>query len=39
MLPTHGEDPNNYLAIESNPKTRDMYAKFSIEVRPKTDFI
>ena len=39
VLPTHGEDPNKYLAIESNPKTREMYAEFSIEARPKGDFI
>ena len=39
VLPSHGNDPDKYLAIESNPKTRDMYAKFCIEARPKSDFI
>ena len=39
VLPSHGNDPEKYLAIESNPKTRDMYSKFGIEARPKSDFI
>ena len=39
VLPTHGDDPNKYLAIESNPRTREMYAEFGIEARPKSDFI
>lgn len=39
VIPTHGDDSDKYLAIESNPKTRKMYAEFSIEARPKTDFI
>ena len=39
VLPKHGDNPNKYLAIESNPKTRKMYAKFGIEARPKSDFI
>ena len=39
VLPTHGDDPNRYLAIESNQKTRKMYAEFGIEARPKSDFI
>jgi hypothetical protein len=29
VFPNHGED-TQYLAIESNPRTREMYAKFSI---------
>jgi len=29
VFPTHGDDAR-YLAIESNPRTREMYAKFSI---------
>ena len=29
VFPIHGEDAH-YLAIESNPRTREMYAKFSI---------
>ena len=39
VLPTHGDDPEKYLAIESNEKTREMYAEFGIEARPKGDFI
>ena len=39
VLPKHGNDPDKYLAIESNPKTRNMYEEFGIEARPKTDFI
>ena len=39
VLPKHGNDPDKYLAIESNPKTRSMYEEFGIEARPKTDFI
>ena len=37
--PTYGDDPSKYLAIESNKDTREMYAGFGIEARPKTDFI
>ena len=39
VLPKHGNNPDKYLAIESNPKTREMYAEFGIEARPKSDFI
>ena len=39
VLPTHGDDPSKYLAIESNEDTREMYAQFGIEARPKQDFI
>ena len=39
VLKEHGNDHEKYLAIESNPKTREMYAKFGIEARPKSDFI
>ena len=39
ILPTHGNEAEKYLAIESNPKTREMYAEFGIEARPKGDFI
>ena len=39
VLPTHGDDPSKYLAIESNEDTRDMYARYGIEARPKWDFI
>ena len=39
VLPNHGDDPEQYLAIESNPSTRRMYEKLGIEARPKSDFI
>ena len=39
VLPTHGDDSSKYLAIESNEDTRDMYARYGIEARPKWDFI
>ena len=39
VLPTHGDDSSKYLAIESNEDTREMYARFGIEARPKQDFI
>ena len=39
VLKEHGNDHEKYLAIESNPKTREMYAEFGIEARPKSDFI
>ena len=39
VLPTYGYDSSKYLAIESNEDTREMYAGFGIEARPKTDFI
>lgn len=39
VLPTHGDDSERYLAIESNERTREMYSRFGIEARPKGDFI
>lgn len=39
IIPLHGEDSSQYLAIESNPATRRMYEKLGIEARPKSDFI
>ena len=39
VFTTHGDDPSKYLAIESNKDTREMYARFGIEARPKSDFI
>lgn len=39
VLPTHGDNPEKYLAIESNEKTREIYGEFGIEARPKGDFI
>jgi hypothetical protein len=35
IFPKYGDDPANYLAIESNPHTRDMYARYGIaSVKP-----
>jgi len=35
----HGEDPNNYFGIESNPKTRSEYLEqFKIKSMPKYKF-
>ena len=39
VFPKHGNDSSKYLAIESNEDTREMYAKYGIEARPKLDFI
>lgn len=39
VIPQHGDEPEKYLAIESNPATRSMYKKLGIEARPKSDFI
>ena len=39
ILPMHGDNPDQYLAIESNPKTRDMYDELGIEAKPKQYFI
>lgn len=39
VFPRHGNDSSKYLAIESNEDTREMYARFEIEARPKWDFI
>lgn len=39
VFPRHGDDAEQYLAIESNAKTRAMYKSFGIEARPKGDFI
>lgn len=35
----HGRDPNQYHAIESNPKTRAMYAEYGIEAEPYEKYI
>lgn len=39
VLKRHGDDPEKYLAIESNPSTRAMYKRLGIEAYPKQDFI
>ena len=30
ILPVHGGDAGRYIAIESNPRSREMYARFGI---------
>ena len=39
IFPKHGEDGDLYYAVESNPRTRAMYAKFGIAALPYEVFI
>lgn len=39
IFPKHGSAGSQYLAIESNPKTRAMYARYGIEAVPYETFI
>jgi len=39
VFPKHGEDGGLYYAVESNPRTRAMYAKFGIAATPYEVFI
>ena len=39
VFPKHGKDGSKYLAIESNPKTRDMYRRHGIHAEPYEVFI
>ena len=39
VLPMHGDNPEQYLAIESNSRTRQMYGELGIEAKPKQCFI
>lgn len=39
IFPKHGSTGSQYLAIESNPKTRAMYARYGIEAVPYETFI
>ena len=39
IFPKHGEDGGLYYAVESNPRTRAMYAKFGIVALPYEVFI
>lgn len=39
IFPKHGRDGNLYYAVESNPKTRQMYAKYGIAAKPYDQFI
>lgn len=39
IFPKHGSAGSQYLAIESNPKTRAMYARYGIKAVPYETFI
>lgn len=39
IFPKHGVDGSRYYAVESNPRTRAMYAKFGIAASPYETFI
>lgn len=39
VFPKHGKEEVEYFAIESNPKTRAMYAKYGIRAMPYEKFI
>lgn len=39
IFPKYGNDPSQYFGIESNPKTRAMYANHGIESMSYFDFI
>lgn len=39
VFPKHGANPIQFYAVESNPKTRAMYAKYGIEAAPYDKFI
>lgn len=39
IFPKHGQDASIYYAVESNPKTRTMYARYGIKAQPYEVFI
>lgn len=39
VFPRHGADGSKYYAVESNPRTRSMYAKYGIAAKPYDVFI
>lgn len=39
IFPKYGRNCSTYYAVESNPKTREMYAKYGIEAQPYEKFI
>ncbi len=39
VFPKHGKDGSLYYAVESNPRTRAMYARFGIAAMPYDIFI
>lgn len=38
IFPKHGMNPEQFYAVESNPKTRSMYAKYKIVAAPYEQF-
>lgn len=39
VFPKHGPAPEKYYAVESNPKTRAMYARHGIQAKPYSEFM
>lgn len=39
VFPRHGQEGALYYAVESNPRTRAMYARFGIEAKPYDMFL
>ena len=39
IFPKHGTEPTQYYAVESNPRTRSMYAKYGIKAEPYEMFM
>lgn len=39
VFPKHGMDGAQFYAVESNPKTRAMYARHGIRAKPYSDFM
>lgn len=39
IFPRHGDDAQQYYAVESNPRTRTMYSKYGIKAVPYEKFI
>ena len=39
VFPEHGDDVKRYLAIESNPETREMYEKHGIRAMTYAEFL
>lgn len=39
VFPKHGTDGSQYFAVESNPKTREMYARYGIKAQPYSVFM
>lgn len=39
VFPKHGKDGAQYFAVESNPRTRAMYARYGIPAEPYDKFI